>query len=117
MLQELFHSNIAYHVMCYLGPHHLAGIMKPQISDEGPSNAIRYDTCKYHVSRHSENQFNSHYWNRLVIENTIKTKLQIGYLTSDDLTELDPLFVHMNKEAIEEIIYSDEFRIIEDQYD
>ena len=55
ILQELFHSNVAYHVMRYLSPHHLAGIMKPQISNEGPLNAIRYDTCKYHVSRHSEN--------------------------------------------------------------
>jgi len=49
----------------------------------------------------------SHYWNRLVIENTIKNKLQIGYLTSGDLTELDPLFVHMNRGVIEEVVYSD----------
>ena len=91
--------------------------MKPQISDEGPCTAFRYDTCKYHVSRHSEDELSSHYWNRLVIENIIKNKLQSGYLTSDDLTELDPLFVHTNKEAIEEVIYSDEFRITEGQYD
>ena len=52
-----------------------------------------------------------------MIENIIKHKLEIGYLTSDDLTELDLLFVHMNKGVIEEIVYSDEFRIIEDQHD
>jgi len=101
ILHELFHGNIAYHVVRYLGPHHLAGIMKPQTSNEGQFNEIRYGTCKYHGSSHRENELSSHYWNRLVI----------------DLTELDPLFVHMNKAAIEEIIYSDEFRIIEDQYD
>ena len=68
ILQELFHNNIAYHVTRYLGPHHLAGIMKPQISNEGQFNAIRYDTCKYNVPRHRENELSSHYWNRLVIE-------------------------------------------------
>ena len=46
ILQELFHNNIAYNVMCYLGPHHLVGIMKPQISNEKHLNAIRYDSCK-----------------------------------------------------------------------
>ena len=97
--------------------HPVADIIKPQISNEGPSTAGRYDTCKYHVLRHSEDELSSQYWNRLVIENMIKHELQIGYLTIDDLTELDPLFVHLNKGVIEEIVYSDEFRIIEDQYD
>ena len=97
--------------------HPVAGIIKPQISNEGPFNAIRYDTCKYHVSRHCENERSSHYWNRLVIENITKHKLQIGYLTSGVLTDFDPLFVHMNKEVIEEIIYSAEFRTIVDHCD
>ena len=57
------------------------------------------------------------YWNQIAIENVIKNKVQIRYLTRDDLHDLDPLFVHMNKEVIEEIIYSDEFRTIEEQYD
>ena len=71
ILQELFHSNITYHVMRYLGPHHLAGIMKPQINNEGPFNVIRYDTCKYHRSRHCESELSSQYWDLNVIENII----------------------------------------------
>ena len=116
-LRELFHSNIAYHAMRYLGPHHLAGIMKPQSSNKGPFNVLGYDICKYHTSRHCESELSSQYWDLNVIEDIIKSKLQIRYLTSDGLTELDPPFHHMNKEAIDEIIRSDEFGIIEDQYD
>ena len=117
ILQELFHSNIAYHVVNYLGRQHLADIIQPQINNKGNLNIIRYDICKYHASRHNEDELSTQYWNRVVIENIINTKFQIRYLTCDDFHGLDPFFVHMNKEVIEEIIYSDEFRIIEDQYD
>ena len=71
ILQELFPSNIAYTVLCYLGRHHLAGMVNSQIHNEGQFKVIRYDTCKHHVSRHREYELSSHYWNRIVIENII----------------------------------------------
>ena len=39
--------------------HPVADIIKPQISNKGPRNAIRHDTCKYHVSRHSEDELST----------------------------------------------------------
>ena len=107
ILQELFHNNTAYHVSNYIGPHHLADIMKRRINNEGSLHVSRYYYCKYHLSRHCEGELSSQYLDRTVIENIFKNKLQLRYLTSDGLHELDPLFVHLNKEVIEEIIYSE----------
>ena len=74
---------------CYLGPHHLAGIMKPQINNEGPFSVIRYDAYTDHKSRNCESELSRQYWDLNVIENIIKNKLQMRYLRSDALYGLD----------------------------
>ena len=81
--------------------HPVADIIKPEIHKEWGSNVIRfaYRKCEHDLSRHSKDELSRQYWDRTVIENTIRNKLQIRCLTADDLHELDPLFVHMNKEA------------------
>ena len=87
--------------------HPVADIIKPQINEEGGFNVIRlaYQNCEYHVSRHTEDELSRQSWDRTVIETTLKYKLQIRYLTSDALHRLDPSFVHLNKEVIEEILF------------
>ena len=67
--KELFHNNIAYHIMSYIGPHPLADIIRPHINNGITSfNDITYDYCNYHLSRHNEDASSSQYLNRNVIE-------------------------------------------------
>ena len=56
--------------------HPVADIIKPQFnSDDRYFNEIKYVYCKYHISRHYENEICSDDWER----NVIGIQLKIDY--------------------------------------